>query len=355
MSMNGVNTEARRLVEAGLSVIPIRPDGTKRPALDAWKRYQRVRPDTRTLATWFRRGEGLAIIGGVVSGHVEILDFDAPELFTPWRALVEALCLGLLDRLPWVRTPTDGCHLYYRCPTIQGNLKLAQRLRPDGRPETMIETRGEGGYAIIPPSPPRCHALRRPYMLLRHDLAAIPVISSEARTLLLNAARAFNTHVGPAQVVTGHRTKSQSFMPESPEVRPGDAYNARTNWSPLLEAHGWTLVGTRGEVRYWRRPGKSEPGASATTNYGGSRLLYVFSTNAPPFEADTAYTLFATYTLLEHRGDFTAAAKALAAQGYGEPTSRYRRPPRDSWRGAHGPLQGIPLAVRYLEREPFHG
>jgi len=353
--MNDVNTEARRLVEAGLSVIPIRPDGTKRPALDAWKRYQHIRPDPRTLATWFRRGEGLAIIGGAVSGHVEILDFDAPELFTPWYALVEACCPGLLDRLPLVRTPSEGWHVYYRCPTVRGNLKLAQRRRPDGRPETLIETRGEGGYAIIPPSPPRCHALRRSYVLMRHDLAAIPIITSEARSLLLSAAGAFNTHVPPAQVVTGHRPRSQHSMLESSGVRPGDAYNWRADWSPLLEAHGWTLVGRRGEVQYWRRPGKREPGASATTNYAGSRLLYVFSTNAPPFEADTAYTLFAAYTLLEHRSDFTAAAKALAAQGYGEPTSRYRRPPRDAWRGAHGPLQGIPLAVRYLTCEAPHG
>ena len=76
----------------------------------------------------------------------------------------------------------------------------------------------------------------------------------------------------------------------------------------------------RGDVTHWRRPGKDE-GISATTNYGGSGLLYVFSTNAAPFEADTAYTPFAAYAVLEHSGDFTAAARTLGGQGYGSQSS----------------------------------
>jgi hypothetical protein len=71
-----------------------------------------VRPNAVTLARWFHHGEGLAVIGGAVSGHLEILDFDAPELFAPWYVLVEQLCPGLVARLPLVQTPSDGRHLY---------------------------------------------------------------------------------------------------------------------------------------------------------------------------------------------------------------------------------------------------
>jgi hypothetical protein len=97
---------------------------------------------------------------------------------------------------------------------------------------------------------------------------------------------------------------------------------------------------------YWRRPGKIGPGISATTNYGGSHLLYVFSTNAAPFEPDTAYTPFAAYALLEHRGDFTAAARALALCGNGEWWSGDRRLPVDPWLGPWEHRHGVPLAVR---------
>src|SRR5262249_34564336 len=99
-------------------------------------------------------------------------------------------------------------------------------------------------------------------------------------------------------------------------TRPGDDFNHRADWSSILQPHGWVPVRHRGDVTHWRRPGKGE-GISATTNYAGSNLLYVFSSNAAPFEADTAYTPFAAYTILEHHGDFTAAAHRLGGQGYG--------------------------------------
>jgi Bifunctional DNA primase/polymerase, N-terminal len=153
--MHHIRHEARRLVAAGPSVIPIRRDGTKGPALDTWRPYQRVPPNAVMLASWFRHGEGLAVIGGAVSGHVVVLDFDAPELFAPWCALVERLCPGLVARLPLVRTPSDGRHLYYRCQIMAGNLKLAQRLGARGTPETVIETRGEGGIRLLHPHLPR--------------------------------------------------------------------------------------------------------------------------------------------------------------------------------------------------------
>jgi putative DNA primase/helicase len=75
-------------------------------------------------------------------------------------------------------------------------------------------------------------------------------------------------------------------------------------------------------MTYWRRPGKGGRGCSATTGYcrgkDGTDLLYVFSSNAHPFEPGRAYGRFAAYALLEHGGDYGAAAKALAAQGFGD-------------------------------------
>ena len=226
-----VRNEARRLVTAGLSVIPIRPDGTKRPALDAWRPYQQARPDAATLASWFHHGEGLAVIGGAVSGQLEILDFDAPELFTPWCALVEEHCPGLVARLPLVQTPSDGRHVYYRCKIITGNLRLARRLDVGEAPETVIETRGEGGYAVAPPSPPTCHPLQRPYIMLPGNLAAIPMITVPERSCLLHAARAFNRYVTPQRMVSG---SLGGILPRAGGHRPGDAFNAHADWSRLL-------------------------------------------------------------------------------------------------------------------------
>ena len=46
-------------------------------------------------------------------------------------------------------------------------------------------------------------------------------------------------------------------------------------------------------------------------------MLYVFSSNAAPFESQRAYGRFSVYALLEHGGDFALAASALRAEGYG--------------------------------------
>lgn len=132
-------------------------------------------------------------------------------------------------------------------------------------------------------------------------------------------AREFNEWVAP------ERTKSAAVSAPSDATgdRPGDEFNRRGDWSDLLGRHGWSVDHTSGEVTRWTRPGKGA-GVSATTGKcrteGSGDLLYVFSSNADPFEADTAYCKFAAYTLLEHGGDFEKAAGELRRQGYGRPT-----------------------------------
>jgi hypothetical protein len=115
------------------------------------------------------------------------------------------------------------------------------------------------------------------------------------------------------------------------ELRPGDDFNLRgPDWKELLD--GWECVGQTGTERSWRRPGKDE-GQSATAGHckkgDGAELFYVFTSNAPPFTQGEPYTKFAVYALLRHGGDFGAAARDLAAQGYGAPRAP-SAPPADT-------------------------
>jgi P4 family phage/plasmid primase-like protien len=103
--------------------------------------------------------------------------------------------------------------------------------------------------------------------------------------------------------------------------RPGDDFNAKATWADILQLHGWMVEHVSHGVTYWRRPGKKD-GWSATTgfcsNHTSGDLLYVFSTNAGPFESERAYSRFAVYALLNFGGSFADAATALASQGYGD-------------------------------------
>ena len=163
----------------------------------------------------------------------------------------------------------------------------------------MIETRGRGGLFLCAPS--------IGYELTQGDLCTVPTITPDERELLLACAWALDEV--PATIV--------DVPPAAPSalgaLRPGDDFNERGDVRSVLLRHGWTLVRT-GENEHWRRPGKSV-GNSATLK---DRVFYVFSTNAAPFEAHKGYSPFAVYAWLEHAGDFTAAASALAAEGYGE-------------------------------------
>jgi hypothetical protein len=111
--------------------------------------------------------------------------------------------------------------------------------------------------------------------------------------------------------------------------RPGDDFNARADWATILEPHGWQWVVTSADgSERWCRPDKPA-GTSATTNYGESDLLYVFSSNAHPFQEDTGYTKFHAFALLNHHGDFKAAARALRDKGYGRASIGNRHPEPD--------------------------
>lgn len=106
-----------------------------------------------------------------------------------------------------------------------------------------------------------------------------------------------------------------SLVPDG--VSPGDDYAARTDWADLLTRHGWTLSHYQDQIRYWTRPGKNH-GISATTNALDTDRFHVFSTSTV-FDAGESYSKFGAYAVLEHHGDHSAAAKALAAAGYGTP------------------------------------
>jgi hypothetical protein len=310
---------ATSYLRAGLCVLPAIL-AEKRPALAGWKQYQRRLPTERQVATWFADGPPVCVLAGAVSGNLEMIDFDnGGELFEPWRLLVEGESPGLLDRLVFERSQSGGRHAVYRCEvSVPGNRKLAQRAitvasaEPvvihgkryvprlvAGRYEvaiTLIETRGDGGIFLCAPTPG--------YALEQGTFDGLPVLTEADHAILIEAACALNEALPPVE--------RRRALPAG-SGRPGDDFNERGDVRAVLERNGWDLV-RGGENEYWRRPGKDQ-GWSATLRAG---VFYVFSSNAAPFEPDKAYAPFTVYTLLEHAGDFAAAAAALRADGYGD-------------------------------------
>jgi hypothetical protein len=319
--MTTVPELAFQYTEAGLSVIPIRADGSKAAAIP-WETYQHEIAGPDELSRMFSNGHGLATIGGRVSGFLEILDFDDLPSYEAYCLLIIAQgAAELLERLVEVETPRPGRQFRYRCPDgVEGNQPLARRLI-DGKPKALIETRAEGGYALVPGCPPACHPTGRTYELRRGDIFNPPIITAAERSLLLDTARSLNEYTEPA------RTHIPKPATDRNKNRPGDLFAACTTWPEILEPSGWKLVFERGGIGYWRRPGKRD-GISATTNFADSDLLYVFSTSTL-FEPEHTYSKFAAYAHMYHHGDYQTAARELARRGYGEPKQTERTQPRE--------------------------
>ena len=301
----------------------LRRGDEKRVALPRWSGFQKRLPTPAELAAWIEIGpDAICIVCGSVSGNLEMIDFDnGGEAFNAWRAAVEEIEPGLTDRLYVETTPSGGRHVVYRCEAaVCGNTKLAQRrvdvegsapIQIAGKTltprqdagggwfvvVTLIETRGEGGMFLCAPS--------LGYETIAGNLASTPVVTAEEREVLLGCAWRLGD---AAPSVVGEQP-----APCGPRVRPGDEFNVRGDAREILRRHGWKMVKS-GDNEHWRRPGKQH-GTSATLKGG---VFYVFSSNAAPFEPNQAYAPFAVFAMLEHGGDFAAAASALRAQGFGD-------------------------------------
>lgn len=198
---------------------------------------------------------------------------------------------------------------------------------------------------MIAPSGGRVHPSGREYRLLSGGLSSIVEITPDEQESLLDLARTFDE--------MPRREYAPPRPPSAPrgadDLRPGDDFNQRARWEDVL--YGWTPVATHGEGEvYWRKPGARD-GHHATTGYGGTDLLYVFTT-ASELDPDRSYSKFAAFAMLEHHGDFASAAGDLRARGYGGDNGS----PNGHVTGGGGPGAGVGQTVGGWHRpEPSGG
>lgn len=334
-----IQEAALSLLELGYSVFPAypadHPEFAKKPIVHEWKPYQSTRMDADAATRLFKGDVGIAVVGGAVSGNLECLDFDNPELFKPFMDTLEGINPELAGRLIQRQTPSGGYHLQYRCAEpVGGNTILAKavaevtgpgkydepwprgasgkcvaRQATGGRwyiEATAIETRGEGGYFLTPPS--------SDYTPIKGTLRDCPTITAEEVTLLHTLAVTFDER---AQQGTQEATRTAKSTAGG--GRPGDQYNADwgQNIPALLEKHDWQAGRTVGNNQQFTRPGKTD-GSTGGTLRQTDGIFYCWSSNASPLEPGKAYDPLGLLAALEHGGDIAAAVKAVAAMGYGD-------------------------------------
>ena len=284
---------------------------------------------------------GLCVVTGF--GDVDALDFDDVPTWEAFRqrAAADADLAGILERVAagyFELSPRGAPHVLYRCSDLSNGGHLARRpvivTGEDGAKDfkVLVETRGPGQIVVVAPTPGTCHPSGRPYVLQRGGFATIATVTPDERRKLFALAREFDEL--PPEVDTNPE-------PEATEHKPGNAAEGEKPgthfdrvctsdmWRDMLRGWGWEYVGqVSGRPHCWVHA-RATSSLSAHLNKSGN--LLVFSTSTPlaawSKANPTTHSPFFVYAEVSHRGDLSAAARALFALGYGS------EPPRPTIKG----------------------
>ena len=149
---------ARSAYAAGLSLLPVREDGSKAPDVSSWREAQTVRPTVESMRTFdFGHRVGMGMVAGVASAYRECWDFDDLDTYRTFVDTAESCGLG--EPVQRIRagyedeTPGGGRRWIVTYPeTVEWqDCTLAPRPGHDGEPKikTLIEL---PTFAIIAPS-----------------------------------------------------------------------------------------------------------------------------------------------------------------------------------------------------------
>ena len=278
----------------GYSLVPVSDSFI--PKISEWQNKKQVFESN--LNNW-KDIKKWGIITGKLSNNLEVIDFDEKYkkgIFDLWVSKLSPELKKVLSTLPISKSKNNGFHVHYTCKTIEGNLKLAKR-KEDGK--ATIETRGEGGFIFEYPT--------EGYKYIQLSSSFIKEITPEQRDIFLNTAREL-TEIKEIKEI-------ETEIKEIPKIYRN--FNLNIKWEDILIPQGWTILNTKNNETFWRRPGKDEKSTSATTNYKGKDLLHIFSSSTP-FKPEKSYNKFQVYTFYNYNNNYKLSIESLKVKKEGD-------------------------------------
>jgi hypothetical protein len=309
-----------KYLDVGVSLIPVydKQTGDIKPKSPCgsvkrgnnWEQFQKRIIGKNELWEFMESYNTTAVgmVCGKVSGNLEVIDLDVKfnlgfdaQLF----ADIAKFYPLVWERLRIHKTPSGGYHIIYRCETeVEGNKKLAGLLNEEGKQVNFIETRGEGGYALLPPS--------LNYSVYRD--VPIPVLTEDERASLLTLCRSYNQIIKKVREPKATKKDNGYYS-----TNPFDDFNSSTKAESILEDFGWSYFNENANYIYYTRYGRERVISGSFSK--SHRLYYIFTTST---ELDSQKWLSPSALLAELKfsGDFKQLRKYLIEQGYGKLSER---------------------------------
>jgi hypothetical protein len=298
------------LAESGYSLIVAKKD--KKP-IGYWAENQKQAFTPEQILNKLKRPDATYL--GLVCGYnnVEIIDVDLKVLTTGkakedfWNNLIKDLddnLEGFYEKTVIAKTVSGGYHIIYRNEKREycdGNTDLAKL---NICKEQIIETRGEGGFAII-------------YDLEGNDysrLKTLQPITKEEKDIIFAVCRSFNEAKEKEQVNT---TYFKTVSNWTGGKTPWEDYNERVSVWDLI-SNDFTIVGENSKsVQVLRNGSKA---AHSGYIFKDTNTLYLFSSNARvnnyELEQRTIYTPFKLFCISQNL-EYSEGAKELLKNGFG--------------------------------------
>jgi len=333
ISLSDIWPQIKFLLADGISLIPVRDKDhgdkkAKSPCMVSWKPQQTERMTEAELWEAMNQYDTTAIgvVCGEISGRLELIDIDSK-----YKPGIEALLIKDIEKLypeifPKIRihaTPSGGRHIIYRIEDhdVEGNLKLAGRYATDDEVKdqlkagkkrlsktiNFLETRGEGGYFLYPPS--------LGYSVVQD--VPIPLITWEERCGLINLCRSYDEVIKVAP--TPQPTKSQN---DYYTTNPFEDFNNTCDPIKLMEEYGWKYLKDNARFIWFTRPGKDN-GVSASWHHE-KRVFFIF-TSSTDLNNERGYNPATLLAEFGFAGDKKKAFRYLVDKGYGQIKPRVER------------------------------
>ena len=244
---------------------------------------------------------------GIVTGFedLEVLDIDLKVFSTTseknnfWNEYLSILKDAIFDfdkKFVIYKTKNAGYHILYKTKRVGGNQKIAKL---KDHKEAVIETRGLGGYVFMYPE----------NIISELSYFEIQYISDADWNILMKISKSFN-YLEPKQDIEPKIKKVYA----GGGLTPWKDFNNQTGiWSVISD--DFTVVRDFADKTFIKRIGSLNYHSGII--YKSENLLWLFSTGTI-YPHEKQISPYVAFTYKYHNGDYSASAKDLYNQGFGD-------------------------------------